>query len=162
MQESVRFYGSQREAVIQTYMQELRYAEFAQGLHRNLTFLHKRSAELAKELQKHHHLLSRQIIEMHRLEVDIDIKIRACKGSCKQTFDHTVDKEGFEGMESKMAEFSITSKRQKSFIEFRLKSVDQPSVSHTYRKIPVGTELLTMFEDIVQHQVVLEEILYDV
>lgn len=94
--------------------------------------------------------------------MDIDIKIRACKGSCKQTFDHTVDKEGFEGMESKMAEFSITSKRQKSFIEFKLKSVDQPSVSHTYRKMPVGTELLTMFEDIVQHQVVLEEILYDV
>ncbi|KAI7810477.1 putative fibrinogen alpha chain-like [Triplophysa rosa] len=149
MQESVQFYESQRKTIIQTYMQELRYAEFAEGLQRNLTFLHKRSAELEKELQKHHHLLLSQIIEIHRLEVDIDIKIRACKGSCKQTFDHTVDKEGFEVMESKMAEFSITSKRQKSFTinkNIKLKSVDQPSVSHTYRKIPtLRTELLTKF-----------------
>lgn len=50
-------------------VQELRYAEFAEGLQRNLTFLHKRSAELEKELQKQHHLILDQIIEMHRLEV---------------------------------------------------------------------------------------------
>lgn len=97
--------------------------------------------------------------------MDIDIKIRACKGSCKQTFDHAVDNKGFEAMESKMAEFS-TSKRQKSFTikkKLKLKSVDQPRVSQTYRKIPiVHTELLTKFEDIEQHQVVLDEILEDV
>lgn len=166
MRESVQFYGSQRKTIIQTYMQELRYAEFAEGLQRNLTFLHKRSAELAKELQKAHQLLLSQITEMHRLEVDVDIKIRACKGSCKQTFDHAVDNEGFEAMESKMAEYSITSMRQKSFAinkKIKLKSVDQPSVSHTYRKIPiVRTKLLTNFEDIEQHQVVLDEILDDV
>lgn len=50
-------------------VQELRYAEFVEGLQRNLTFLHKRSAELAKELQKCHQLLLSQITEMHRLEV---------------------------------------------------------------------------------------------
>ncbi|XP_065110387.1 fibrinogen alpha chain [Paramisgurnus dabryanus] len=162
MQETVQFYGSRRKKYIQTYMQELRYAEFAEALQRNLTFLQKRSAELTKALQKHHHLIWDQINEMRRLEVDIDIKIRTCKGSCKQTFDHAVDNEAFESMESKMYEFSLMSKRQKSVSinKLKLKSVDHPSVSKSYRKIPiVRTELLTMFEDIDKHQVVLEDFL---
>ncbi|XP_073722279.1 fibrinogen alpha chain isoform X2 [Misgurnus anguillicaudatus] len=66
--ELVQFYGSRRKKYIQTYMQELRYAEFAEALQRNLTFLQKRSAELAKELQKQHHLIWDQINEMRRLE----------------------------------------------------------------------------------------------
>ncbi|XP_058630782.1 fibrinogen alpha chain [Onychostoma macrolepis] len=166
MQKSVQFYGSQRKAIIQTYMQEIRYAKFAEDLHRNLTFLHKRSAELAKDLQKHHQLIWNQINEIRRIEVDIDIKIRACKGSCKQTFDHTVDNEAFKDMENKMEQFSIISKRRKSFSKnkkLQLQSVDRPTVSPSYRKIPiVRTELLTKFEDIEQHQVILDELLEDI
>uniref|UniRef100_A0A9J8AS95 Fibrinogen alpha chain n=3 Tax=Cyprinus carpio TaxID=7962 RepID=A0A9J8AS95_CYPCA len=166
MQKSVQFYGSQRKAIIQTYMQEIRYAKFAEDLHRNLTFLHKRSAELAKDLKKHHHLIWDQINEIRRTEVDIDIKIRACKGSCKQTFDHAVDNDAFKAMENKMEQFNIISKRRKSFSKnkkLKLQSVDRPSVSPSYRKIPiVRTELLTKFEDIEQHQVILDELLEDI
>ncbi|XP_048053808.1 fibrinogen alpha chain [Megalobrama amblycephala] len=165
MQKSVQFYGSQRKTIIQTYMQELRYAEFAEDLQRNLTLLHKKSAGLAKDLQKHHRMIWEQINEIRRIEVDIDIKIRACKGSCKQTFDHAVDNEAFEAMENKMAQFSVISKRRKSFSKvqkLKLQSADRPTVSPTYRKIPiVRTELLTKFEDIEQHQMVLDELLED-
>lgn len=97
--------------------------------------------------------------------MDIDIKIHACKGSCKQTFDHAVDNEAFKAMEIKMAQFSIISKRRKSFAKvkkLKLQSADRPAVSSTYRKIPiVRAELLTKFEDIEQHQVVLDELLED-
>ncbi|XP_077061046.1 fibrinogen alpha chain isoform X1 [Siphateles boraxobius] len=165
MQMSVQLYGSQRKAIIQTYMQELRYVEFAEELQRNLTFLHKRSTELAEDLQKHHRMIWDQINEIRRTEVDIDIKIRACKGSCKQTFDHAVDNEAFKAMEIKMAQFSIISKRRKSFAKvkkLKLQSAYRPAVSPTYRKIPiVRNELLTKFEDIEQHQVVLDELLED-
>ncbi|XP_056119571.1 fibrinogen alpha chain [Rhinichthys klamathensis goyatoka] len=165
MQMSVQLYGLQRKAIIQTYMQEIRYAEFAEELHRNLTFLHKRSAKLAEDLRKHHRMIWDQINEIRRTEVDIDIKIRACKGSCKQTFDHAVDNEAFKDMEIKMAQFSKISKRRISFAKvkkLKLQSADRPAVSPTYRKIPiVRTELLTKFEDIGQHQVVLDELLED-
>ncbi|XP_051559262.1 fibrinogen alpha chain [Myxocyprinus asiaticus] len=159
MQNIVQYYWSQRKTIIQTFMQELRYAEFAEELHRNLTFLQNRSAELSKELQKKHCMVWDQINEIRRIEVDIDIKIRACKGSCKQTFDHAIDNEGFSAMKNKMAEFNILSKRQKSFSKkLILQSVDRPSVPPTYRKIPIiRNELLTKFEDIEQHQVVLDE-----
>ncbi len=100
------------------------------------------------------------------MKVDIDIKIRACKGSCKQTFDHAVDNEAFKAMENKMEQFSLISKRRKSFSKtkkLKLQSIDQPSVSPSYRKIPiVHTELLTKFEDIEQHRVILDELLEDI
>lgn len=57
-------------------VQEIRYAEFAKDLHRNLTFLHKRSAELAKDLKKHHHLIWDQINEIRRTEAS-EISARA-------------------------------------------------------------------------------------
>lgn len=95
--------------------------------------------------------------------MDIDIKIRACKGSCKQTFDHAVDNKVFTAMENKMEQFSIIPKGRKSFSKnkkLKLQSVDRPSVSPSYRKITiVRTELLTKFEDIEQHQVILDELL---
>ncbi|XP_035005366.2 fibrinogen alpha chain isoform X2 [Hippoglossus stenolepis] len=36
-----------------------------------------------------------QVVEMQRLEVDIDIKLRSCKGSCSSYSEHEVDKEGY-------------------------------------------------------------------
>ncbi len=56
-------------------VQEIRCAKFVEDLHRNLTFLHKRSAELAKDLQKHHQLIWDQINEIRRIEVS---EIDAC------------------------------------------------------------------------------------
>lgn len=50
-------------------VQELRYAELAEDLQRNLTFLHKRTAGLAKDLQKHHRMIWDQINEIRRIEV---------------------------------------------------------------------------------------------
>lgn len=100
------------------------------------------------------------------MKVDIDIKIRACKGSCKQTFDHAVDNEAFNAMENKMEQFSLISKRRKSISKnkkLKLQSIDQPTVSRSYQNIPiVHTELLTKFEDIEQHQVILDELLEDI
>ncbi|XP_073805459.1 fibrinogen alpha chain [Danio rerio] len=166
MQKSVKFYECQRKTIVQTYMQELRYAEFAEDIHKNLTFLHKRSAELAKDLRKYHYMIWDQINQLRRIEVDIDIKIRACKGSCKQTFVHAIDNEAYKAMESKMKQFSIISKRRKAFSrpqKLKLQPVDRPTVSQTYRKIPIfRTELLTKFEDIEQNQMVLDELLEDI
>ncbi|XP_053199612.1 fibrinogen alpha chain [Scomber japonicus] len=36
-----------------------------------------------------------QVVEMQRLEVDIDIKLRSCKGSCKSYAEYEVDRESY-------------------------------------------------------------------
>ncbi|XP_062865924.1 fibrinogen alpha chain [Trichomycterus rosablanca] len=115
MLESARFYEAQRKIIIKTTMEENRFVEAAERLYRNLTLLWKKSSDLSRELQRHHSLITHQIHEIRRLEVDIDIKLRACKGSCKQTFVHLIDHKVYKAMEDKMARFHPTAIQQKPF-----------------------------------------------
>ncbi|XP_053532299.1 fibrinogen alpha chain [Ictalurus punctatus] len=144
-------------------MEEMRYAEVAEMLHRNLTLLWKKSTELSRELQKYQRQTEDQINKIHQFEVDIDIKVRACKGSCKQTFDHVPDHETFRSMRDKIATFDLTSpKQQKTFTldkKLELQPVVQPHDSLAYGKLPFAhSELLTKMEDIEQNQVVMDEL----
>ncbi|XP_076995854.1 fibrinogen alpha chain [Tamandua tetradactyla] len=43
-----------------------------------------------------------QLVEMKRLEVDIDIKIRACKGSCSRALAHEVDLKNYEDQQKQL------------------------------------------------------------
>ncbi|XP_017572910.1 fibrinogen alpha chain [Pygocentrus nattereri] len=166
MLKSAQFYEAQRKIIITTYMEELRYTEVAERLYRNLTLLWKKSSKLSSDLWTYHSQISAQITEMRRLEVDIDMKLRACKGSCKQTFDHTIDHKAFKAMEDSMSRFDLLSMSQKTFTmdkKVKLQSVVRPPVSLAYRKIPlVRAKLLTKFEDIEQNQVVMDELLQDI
>lgn len=95
----------------------------------------------------------------------MDIKLRACKGSCKQTFDHVPDHQMVKSMQDDMATFHMTSTKHNTFTldkKLRLQPVARPQVSLTYRKLPfVYSKLLTTFEDIKQNQVVLDEFLQE-
>ncbi|GCC19447.1 uncharacterized protein [Chiloscyllium punctatum] len=70
--------------------------------------------DLQKKVDEHiarENILKNNIIEQYkeisRLEVDIDIKLRACKGSCAKSFTYTIDKNLNEEMEKNIT--SITS-----------------------------------------------------
>uniref|UniRef100_A0A4W5K227 Fibrinogen alpha chain n=1 Tax=Hucho hucho TaxID=62062 RepID=A0A4W5K227_9TELE len=50
-----------------------------------------------------------QVIEMQRLEVDIDIKLRTCKGSCKGYAEFSVDKESYMALDKQMDQLEAQS-----------------------------------------------------
>ncbi|KAJ8008508.1 hypothetical protein DPEC_G00105610 [Dallia pectoralis] len=50
-----------------------------------------------------------QVIEMQRLEVDIDIKLRSCKGSCKVYAEFSVDKESYVTLEKQIDQLEAQS-----------------------------------------------------
>nr|XP_058922062.1 fibrinogen alpha chain [Kogia breviceps] len=58
------------------------------------------------EQVQHIHLLQKnvrdQLIDMKRLEVDIDIKIRSCKGSCTRALERKVDLEDYKDQQKKL------------------------------------------------------------
>lgn len=156
-------YYAHRKIIVKNHVAELRYAERFEGLQRNLTLLQRRSTELSRKLHKIHGLIHQQITDMRRLEVDIDIKLRACHGSCKHTFVHQIDHKAYSDMEHSLAKFNpIIVKKAMFPTDIRklvLQPVLRPPVSLTYRNIPVvRKELLTQFEDIDLNQVVLEEL----
>ncbi|KAL0970678.1 hypothetical protein UPYG_G00245600 [Umbra pygmaea] len=50
-----------------------------------------------------------QVVEMQRLEVDIDIKLRSCKGSCKIYSEFSVDKESYVSLEKQITQLESQS-----------------------------------------------------
>ena len=100
------------------------------------------------------------------LQVDIDIKIRACHGSCKHTFVHRIDHEAYADMENELAKFNLLTAKKAMFPadirKLNLEPLIRPPISLSYRGIPiVRKEFLTQFEDIDLNQVVLEELFND-
>ncbi|XP_031158490.1 fibrinogen alpha chain isoform X2 [Sander lucioperca] len=50
-----------------------------------------------------------QVVEMQRLEVDIDIKLRSCKGSCQSYTEYQVDRESYVALEKQVSQLDSQS-----------------------------------------------------
>ncbi|KAK3511098.1 hypothetical protein QTP70_030302 [Hemibagrus guttatus] len=162
---TAQVYEEQRKIIIRTHMEELRYAEAAEMLNRNLTLLQKKITEIFRRMQTYHIQTEEQIDKIQQLEADIDIKLRACKGSCKQTFDHVPDHQTLKQMQDDMAMFHMTSTKPNTFTldkKLKLQPVARPHASLTYRKLPFVYLKLLEVEDTEQNQVVLDKLLQDV
>ncbi|XP_061566069.1 fibrinogen alpha chain [Cololabis saira] len=161
-------YNSNRRIIINRYMSELKLVEHADGLVRNLTRLQKRSAALAQKIQELSGTAQNQIEELYRTEVDIDMKLRSCQGSCRWLLPFSVDHHSYKELHSDMTLVDKSLKQRSKastpptdIQRLKLQPYDVGVVpSTTYKTIPtVQRELLTQFEDIGQNQLELEELL---
>ncbi|KAM7366630.1 hypothetical protein PAMP_016051 [Pampus punctatissimus] len=168
MTEVTHIYNYNRRVLVYRYVSELEFAEYAEGLARNLTSLRKRSARLSQQLKKIHSNVQEQIEELYRTEVDIDMKLRACHGSCRSALLFSVNHPSYETLQAHMDQLDKTVNQRRKVAtlsevlpHIKLQPVDVGLASSAeYKTIPmVQKELLTQFEDIGQNRVVLEELL---
>ncbi|KAL4618127.1 fibrinogen alpha chain-like [Arapaima gigas] len=155
-------YNNQRRSIVKHYVAETEHLELLEELQEKLLSLKKRSEHLAKKLEVQHILIRQQVAEMYRTEVDIDIKMRACHGSCRSAFIYHIDQKDYEFMEEELSKAGQTIGQmwRSGKIAGRIKmyplntnSAELPS----YRNHPfIRKELLTQFEDIDQYRVLVE------
>nr|XP_010978618.2 fibrinogen alpha chain [Camelus dromedarius] len=78
------------------------YSQVSEDLRSKIEILKRKVIEQVQ----HIHLLQKnvrdQLIDMKRLEVDIDIKIRSCKGSCSRVLEHKVDLKDYEDQQKQL------------------------------------------------------------
>ncbi|KAM9086455.1 fibrinogen alpha chain [Megaptera novaeangliae] len=78
------------------------FSQVSEDLRRRIEILKRKVIEQVQ----HIHLLQKnvrdQLIDMKRLEVDIDIKIRSCKGSCSRALEHKVDLEDYKDQQKQL------------------------------------------------------------
>ncbi|KAJ8008507.1 hypothetical protein DPEC_G00105600 [Dallia pectoralis] len=157
-------YYTNRKTIVQTYVSEVRYVELAERLAQNITLLRNRLNVLSQKLKEQQIHVKKQIQDIYRQEVDVDIKLRACQGSCKRTFAFHIDHRGYQLLQDQITIFDTTSSQKppaNDIPKIKLRPVKVgPPPSIGYKTIPiVQKELLTQFEDIEQNQVILEEVL---
>ncbi|XP_041840566.1 fibrinogen alpha chain isoform X2 [Melanotaenia boesemani] len=160
-------YNSNRRVIVNRYMSEVKFVEHAEGLARNLTALRKRSASLEQKIKELSSNVKKQIEKLYRAEVEIDMKLRNCRGSCRSVLPFSVDHQSYQMLQDDM-DFMEKAHKQKSRIDppptdipqIKLQTVNvglKPSAE--YKTIPtVQRELLTQFEDIGLNQLVLDEL----
>ncbi|XP_024866557.1 fibrinogen alpha chain [Kryptolebias marmoratus] len=158
-------YSSRRRVIVSRYVSELKFVERADVLTRNLTFLRKQSAALAQKLNDLSGHVEEQVEELYRTEVDLDMKLRTCRGTCRVALPFSADHHGFESLQT---DLKVTAQRVRQKHEAAAPPMKTPQIklqpsdvgpvpSVEYRTIPaVRTELLNLFEDVGVNQLVLE------
>ncbi|XP_040887713.1 fibrinogen alpha chain [Toxotes jaculatrix] len=152
-----------RRVLVSRYMSELKFVERAEELSRNLTSLRKRSSSLSQKLKELQSSVQRQIEDLYRAEVDIDMKLRACHGSCRSALPFSVNHSSYQLLLTDMEQMEQRVRAApppEDTPQVRLRPVDvSPAPSAEYKTIPtVQRELLTQFEDVGQNQLVLEQL----
>ncbi|KFZ54735.1 Fibrinogen alpha chain, partial [Antrostomus carolinensis] len=80
------------------------YGHVSGELRRRIVTLKQRVVTQVNRIKALQSSIQEQVLEMKRLEVDIDIKIRACKGSCARSFNYQVDKESYDNIQKQLTQ----------------------------------------------------------
>ncbi|XP_036407145.1 fibrinogen alpha chain [Megalops cyprinoides] len=146
LEESRRHYRSTDQATKQAYdflREKLvtdtgnddRYLTLAEQLRQRIVSIKIKIDTQLRLLQAMKERVRSQVREMQRLETDIDIKLRSCKGSCSSYTEYIMDRESYETLEKQFAQLdsmsvqsveTVTSLR--TMKSRRLKDEDVPSI----------------------------------
>nr|XP_061810697.1 fibrinogen alpha chain-like [Nerophis lumbriciformis] len=88
-------YDYLKEKLILNSGQDDRYYNLAQNLRQRITDMKVKIDRQLRVLAALRDRVTDQVADMQKLEVDIDIKLRSCKGSCKSYSEHQVDHDSY-------------------------------------------------------------------
>lgn len=104
-------------------------------LNSRLVILQNRINQQIYRINQLRNSILKQFTDITRLEVDIDIKIRACKGSCKKSFVYRIDEENNARLE----------KHFRSLSSLKIDLIQYRKPSHTF-KLKTVTETSNLFK----------------
>ncbi|KAK7162140.1 hypothetical protein R3I94_004705 [Phoxinus phoxinus] len=150
-----------RERLTSTAGTDNRYASLADQLRQRITDIKIKIDRQLRLLDALKSQVKDQVIVMQRLEVDIDIKLRTCKGSCASYSEFTVDKESYVSLDKQMDHLdavrvqSVETVSSLGIMKSRpLKDVVLPSIYKSGTGTAEQKQLL--FGDVGQMQLTLE------
>nr|XP_020477878.1 fibrinogen alpha chain [Monopterus albus] len=85
------------------------YYDLAQSLRQRITDMKIKIDRQLRFLATLKDQVKDQVVEMHRLEVDIDIKLRSCKGSCQRYSEYRVDQESYVALDKQINQLDSQS-----------------------------------------------------
>nr|KAF6479998.1 fibrinogen alpha chain [Molossus molossus] len=78
------------------------FSQVSEDLRSRLETLNRKVIEQVQRIQLLQKNVKAQLVDMKRLEVDIDIKIRSCQGSCSRSVKRTIDLQDYEDQQKQL------------------------------------------------------------
>ncbi|NWI48978.1 FIBA protein, partial [Calyptomena viridis] len=137
------------------------YGRVSGELRRRIVTLKQRVVTQINRIKALQSSIQEQVAEMKRLEVDIDIKIRACKGSCARSFDYQVDKESYDIIQKQLAQANSVNLNPElettTLSTLKMRPLKDSNVPDHFKHKPLPEmQALNILNNIKQMQVVLE------
>ncbi|NXM72574.1 FIBA protein, partial [Serilophus lunatus] len=137
------------------------YDRVSGELRRRIVTLKQRVVTQINRIKALQSSIQEQVAEMKRLEVDIDIKIRACKGSCARSFDYQVDKESYDNIQKQLAQansIDLNPDLQTTILStLKMRPLKDSNVPDHFKHKPLPEmQALNILNGIKQMQAVLE------
>ncbi|KAM6429505.1 fibrinogen alpha chain [Rhynochetos jubatus] len=130
-------------------------------LRRRIVTLKQRVVTQVNRIRALQSSIREQVVEMKRLEVDIDIKIRACKGTCARGFDYQVDKESYDNIQKQLTQansINLHPELQTTTLStLKMRPLKDSNVPEHFKHKPLPEmQALNIIDNIKLMQVVLE------
>ncbi|XP_066429708.1 fibrinogen alpha chain [Eleutherodactylus coqui] len=147
-----------KEKLVAAQLSDGSYNQVSDNLRQKIDTLKiqvSRQVERIKLLQKN---IRDQVVEMKRLEVDIDIKLRACKGSCAKGVDFNVDVASYENIHKQLLQAESTDLRpsMNPLPILKMRPFKESQMDSRYKTIAQDKEKYPLFSEIEQISFVLE------
>ncbi|NXA72125.1 FIBA protein, partial [Thryothorus ludovicianus] len=136
------------------------YGRLSRELSQRIVTLKQRVVTQVNRIKALQNSIQEQVVEMKRLEVDIDIKIRACKGTCARSFDYKVDKESYDNIQKQLTQansINLHPELQETLSKLEMRPLKDSNVPDHFKHKPLPEmQALNIINDIKQMEVVLE------
>ncbi|XP_037614866.1 fibrinogen alpha chain-like isoform X1 [Sebastes umbrosus] len=142
------------------------YYDLAQSLRQRITDMKIKIDRQLSALAALKERVKDQVVEMQRLEIDIDIKLRSCKGSCESYSQYQVEQESYVALEKQVNQLDSQSGRNIEAVGtmYVMKSrlMKDAVVDSIYKSgdgdgSRAGQQTEDMFSDVPTVQLVLED-----
>ncbi|NXW09118.1 FIBA protein, partial [Fregetta grallaria] len=137
------------------------YGHVSGELRRRIVTLKQRVVTQVNRIKALQSSIQEQVLEMKRLEVDIDIKIRACKGTCARSFDYQLDKESYDNIQKQLTQANSINLHPElqtiTLSTLKMRPLKDSNVPDHFKHKPLPEmQALNIVNNIRQMQVVLE------
>ncbi|NXY47612.1 FIBA protein, partial [Ceuthmochares aereus] len=138
------------------------YGHVSGELRRRIMTLKQRVLNQVNRIKALQTSIQEQVVEMKRLEVDIDIKMRACKGTCARSFDYQVDKESYANIEKQLTQansINLHPELQSTTLStLKMRPLKDSNVPEHFKHKPLPEmQALNIINNIRQMEAVLEK-----
>uniref|UniRef100_A0A8C6YHE8 Fibrinogen alpha chain n=1 Tax=Naja naja TaxID=35670 RepID=A0A8C6YHE8_NAJNA len=137
------------------------YGQISDDLRRRLVTLKQKVANQVERIRALQNTIRNQVGELKRLEVDIDIKIRACKGSCARVFNYNLDTESYGNIQKQLVQVNaiklVSEEEAVPLKSLKITQVTDSIAPSRYKSSPLTDQEANILDSIKVFKVVLED-----
>ncbi|MEE6461190.1 hypothetical protein FKM82_001225 [Ascaphus truei] len=150
-----------KDNLIEAQQSDGKYSQVSEDLRKRIEFLKLKVANQVNRIKLLQTNIREQVVEVNRLEVDIDIKIRACKGSCARSTEYKVDTESYDNIRKQLVQAESVSLEPETNVlrVLKMRPIKDSTVDSHFKSLPLEKGQQTkyqFFTDIEQQAMVLE------